>query len=569
MKLSKSYWQTIKETPADAEVTSHKLLIRAGFINKTTSGIYSYLPMAVRVLGKIKKIIREELDAIGAQETLLSFVTPKSLWQESGRWETMGPEMLRIEDRKNGEFCLSATNEETVTDVFGKTVNSYKQLPVNLYQINTKFRDEIRPRFGLMRGREFMMKDGYSFHLDKESLDQTYDDYFNAYSRIFSRMGLEFIAVEADGGAMADAGSKTHEFQVIADNGEDVIVEVPEENYAVNLEKASGRRPKTSLVSEQGREEVLTEGKSTCEDVAALLGVEVCQTLKSIVYKVDEEFYLLMLLGDDELNDLKANNFLKGTGRFASDSELASLGLVKGYIGPQDSKIKVVFDSAINQDAYYIVGANKENYHLKGFNPKSVENAQSADLRMVKEGDLSPSGHKYTFRKGIEVGHIFQLGDKYTKSMNRTVLDSSGQKAHPLMGCYGIGVSRTLAAAIEQSHDENGIIWPVEIAPFDLYFATIAKSDEVKAACDEIYNELKSEGLDVLMDDRGLGFGAMLKDADLLGLPVRVLLGERDYKNEGTLEIKVRKTGEVHKVKKDELIPKVKALLSELKSNGN
>jgi prolyl-tRNA synthetase len=577
MKLSKSYWQTYKEVPSDAEVPSHQLLLRAGFINKTTGGIYTYLPMAVKVLNKIKAIVKSELDSIGGQEVLMSFVTPGELWKQSGRWESMGGEMVRLKDRKDADFCLSATNEETITDVFSKTINSYKQLPVNLYQINTKFRDEIRPRFGLLRCREFIMKDAYTFHLDKESMDEIYDDYFNAYSNIFKRMGLEFISVVADGGAMADAGSQTHEFQVIADNGEDDIVEVKELNYAANIETAQTFRsnlefaPSTSLV------EVETKNLSTCESVAAILNIPVHQTLKTLVYtatftkkngSTKDGHYILMLLGDDVANEVKINNYFAAATNVqpASEEVLKELELPKGYMSPIGKNISVIVDEAINIEAGYVVGSNKIDFHTKGFTiSRDLEKFKQVDFRQTQATDVGPDKKTpIKIRRGIEVGHIFQLGSKYTKAMDATVLDQNGKKVHPMMGCYGIGISRTMAAAIEQFHDENGIIWPAQIAPFDVYFAVIGKKDTTRELANTIYSDLKREGLDVLLDDRGMGPGSMFKDADLLGLPVRVLLGERDFDQSGEFEIKIRKTGESYKVKQNELASKLKEVLAVL-----
>lgn len=570
MKLSKSFWQTYKEVPHDAEIPSHQLLMRAGFIHKTGSGLYSYLPMATKVLRKIENIIREELDAIGAQETRMAFVTPANLWQDSGRWDDMGPEMLRVQDRKNNDFCLSPTNEETFTDIFRKSVTSYKQLPVNLYQIGMKFRDEIRPRFGLMRGKEFTMKDAYTFHANQACMETTYNDYYKAYSNIFKRMGLNFITVEADAGAMGSADSKSHEFQVIADSGEDIVVEAKDIGYAANIEKAQTVRGDLEFTAACDVEDIETINLSTCEDVCKSLNVPVYQSLKTLVftatYGEKEAHYMIMLLGDDELNEVKLKNFLKADHiAVAKEEVLKNIGAPKGYMSPLglNGKISVLFDEAIDVEKSYIVGANKENYHVKGFVPsRDVEKYKSADLRLAKEGDFAPDKKTpVLFRKGIEVGHIFHLGDKYTKSMQATILDQNGKKIIPLMGCYGIGVSRTMAAAIEQHHDENGIIWPAPIAPFDIYFAVIGKKEETKSLSNELYKELKSSGIDVLFDDRGMGPGPMFKDADLLGLPLRVVLGERDYNATGELEIKVRSTGESHKVKKDELVSKVKELL--------
>lgn len=580
MKLSKSFWQTYKEVPSDAEVPSHQLLLRAGFINKTTGGIYTYLPMAVRVLEKIKKVIREEHEKIGAQEVLMSFVTPGDLWKKSGRWETMGPEMVRINDRKNNDFCLSATNEETITDVIGSAITSYKQLPANLFQINTKFRDEIRPRFGLLRCREFIMKDAYTFHLDKKCMDGMYQNYFKAYSNIFKRMGLEFISVEADGGAMADAGSQTHEFQVIADNGEDDIVEIKSLDYAANIETAETYRGDLEFSVSTELKEIETTNLATCEDVAKFLNIPVYQTLKTLAYtatyakkdgSTKEANYILMILGDDELNEVKLNNYFSGAVDIQPTSEevLKDLNLPKGYMSPIDREISVIVDSAIDLDAGYVVGANKEHFHTSGFTiSRDVKNFKQVNLRLTQASDFGPDKKTpIIIRRGIEVGHIFQLGSKYTKSMDASVLDQNGKKVSPLMGCYGIGVSRTMAAAIEQFHDEDGMVWPPQLAPFEVYFAVLGKKDETKKLANDIYADLKEAGIDVLLDDRGASAGAMFKDSDLLGLPLRVLLGERDYDQTEELEIKERKSGAIHKVKRDELPLRIHELLLQLGSD--
>lgn len=570
MKLSKAYWQTYKEVPSDAEVPSHRLLLRAGFIQKESGGIYTYLPMAVRVLQKIKTIIREELNKIDSQELLMNMVTPAEVWKESGRWETMGPEMLRFVDRKNADFCLSPTNEETITNIFKKTVTSYKNLPVSLYQINTKFRDEIRPRFGLMRGREFIMKDAYTFHIDKECMDVEYDKFYKAYANIFNRMNLEHIIVEADAGAMGNTDSKTHEFQVIADTGEDAVVEAREIGYAANIEKAQTYRSGLLFVEPAELKTFETLNMKTCEEVCQFVEVPVYQSLKTLVFTAyfgeKPVNYMVLLLGDDELNEIKLKNFLKADRlEVAKEEVLKSLEIPKGYMSPLglNGKISILFDDAIDTSKSYIVGANKENYHTSGFTPdRDVEKFKSVDLRMTKDGDLGPDKKTpVKIRRGIEVGHIFQLGNKYTKSMGATVLDQNGKKVVPLMGCYGIGVSRTMASAIEQNHDENGIIWPAPIAPYDVYFAVIGKKEETKTLSEELYNDLKSAGLDVLFDDRGMGPGPMFKDADLLGLPVRLVLGERDYLATGELELKVRKTGETFKVTKENFITKIKDIL--------
>lgn len=573
MKLSKSFWQTYKEIPHDAEIPSHQLLMRAGFLQKESGGVYSYLPMAVRVIEKIKKIIREELNKIDSQEILMNMVTPAEVWKESGRWETMGPEMLRFHDRKGAEFCLSPTNEETITNIFKKTITSYKNLPVSLYQINTKFRDEMRPRFGLMRGREFIMKDAYTFHMDKACMDVEYEKFYQAYSKIFTRMKLEHIIVEADAGAMGSADSKTHEFQVVADNGEDTVVEAKELNFAANIEKAQTYRLGLNFTPARDVEEIETVNLVSCEDVCKFLDIPVYQSLKTLVmtatYGKKEANYMIMLLGDDELNEIKLQNLLKADSiEVAKEEVLKSIGAPKGYMSPLglNGKISVLFDEAIDVEKSFIVGANKDNYHVKGFVPsRDVEKYKTVDLRLAREGDLAHDKKTaVVFRKGIEVGHIFQLGNKYTKTMNATVLDQNGKKVTPLMGCYGIGVTRTMAAAIEQNHDENGIIWPAPIAPFDVYFAVIGKKEETKKLSNDIYQELKQAGIDILFDDRGMGPGPMFKDSDLLGLPLRIVLGERDYNATGELEIKVRSSGESFKVKKEKLASKVNELLKEL-----
>tara|TARA_B100001971_G_scaffold214585_1_gene252859 strand:- start:69365 stop:71086 length:1722 start_codon:yes stop_codon:yes gene_type:complete len=552
MRLSKYFWQTYKETPADAEIASHKLLMRTGMIHKIGAGLYSYLPMGVRVIRKIENIIREELNNIDSNELTMNFVTPAQLWKDSGRWDQMGSEMQRFSDQKDNEYCLSPTNEETITDIFRKSVNSYKQLPVSLYQITTKYRNEIRPRYGLMRGKEFSMKDAYTFSLDKACMDEQYEYFYKAYSNIFKRMNLDFIIVEADGGNIASGDSQTHEFQVLAQSGEDVVVFSKESGYAANIEKANTKRAELAFLPEEAISEVETKNLPTCEEVAKLLNLPIHQTLKTLVFSAfwgeKSANYMIMLLGDDELNEVKLKNFLKADRiEVAKESVLKEIGAIAGYMSPYklEGKYSVLLDASIDPTKSYIVGANKEHFHLKGFTPKrDIENYKSADLRMAKEGDLDPSGKVVSFAKGIEVGHIFQLGDKYSKAMGATVLDQNGKKIAPLMGCYGIGVTRTLAAAIEQCHDDDGIIWPYPIAPFQIHIAAMYKDPEFKKECDALYDKLTKEGYEVLYDDRGLGMGAMMKDADLLGLPIRVFIGERDFKNSGEVEIKVRKTGE-------------------------
>jgi prolyl-tRNA synthetase len=572
MRLSQGYWQTLKETPSDADIVSQQLMMRAGLMYKTGAGLYTYLPMAFKSLKKIEKIIREELDKINCFEIQMPVMTPAELWQETGRWDAMGGQMLKVKDRAEREICFSPTNEETVTDLFRRTVSSYKQLPVCLYQINTKFRDEIRPRFGLMRAREFTMKDGYSFHIDKASLDKFYDEIYIAYETIFKRLGLDFIIVEADGGAMAGGGAKTHEFQVVADNGEDYVVTVPKTGFAANIEKAMTVRKNIAFASATDLSKFSTPQQRTCEEVCAAHGFPITQSLKSIVMNAvingKDQYFMVMLLGDDSLNEVKFKNKVAAEHiRPAQQAELERLGLVKGFMGPttEAQGFKVIFDESIDMNAAYIVGANEPDFHLKGFVPGRDTKPKNfrADMRLAKEGDFI-GDDQVVLKKGIEVGHIFQLGDKYTKSMKVTVLNDQGKAVTPIMGCYGIGVTRVLASAIEQSNDKDGIIFPASISPYDIYLGYIGKTPETKAVVESLYAELKNQGYEILFDDRQLGPGQMFKDADLIGLPMRVILGERDYMATGDIEVKIRKTGETLKVKKDELNSIIKKKLEEL-----
>lgn len=573
MKLSKSIWQTYKETPTDAVIPSHQLMMRAGLIQKSAAGIYNYLPFAYRVIRKIEQVVREEMDAIDSQEILMSVVTPGELWQESGRWEKMGGEMLKIKDKGGRDLCLSPTNEEVVTDIFRSNIKSYKQLPQSLYQINTKFRDEIRPRFGLMRGREFTMKDAYTFHIDKACLDEGYDRFYSAYQKVLERLGLNYIIVEADAGAMADGDAKTHEFQVVADSGEDTII-LSDKGYAANIEKAQTNRVGLDFdTTDQKMEKVATPNMSTIEDVCNFLKVPQTYSLKSLMFKSingdKEQVYLIMLLGDDELNELKLANYLASDHVVPlTDGEMFSRNIPKGFIGPvnMNDDVIVLYDNHVNENSFYTIGAMEKDMHFKGFCPArdSQGEVTKIDLRLAKVGDKAIDGGVVSEKKGIEVGHIFQLGDKYTKSLNATVLDQNGKAVHPLMGCYGIGITRLMAAAIEQNHDEAGIIWPSSIAPYDIYFALIGKTEEIHQTADEIYKEMKKD-FDVIFDDRKQGPGFKFKDSDLLGLPVRVILGERDYKVTGELEIVIRESGEKIKVKKENLSSKLKEIFKDIK----
>jgi prolyl-tRNA synthetase len=571
MKLTRAFWQTYKEDPADAEIPSHRLMMRAGLIHKVGAGIYNYLPMGYRTIRKIEQVVREEMDRAGCHELLMSVVTPGELWQESGRWSSMGGEMLTFKDKGERDLCISPTNEETVTDIFRKTVKSYKDLPVTLYQINTKFRDEIRPRFGLMRGREFTMKDAYSFHMDKECLDRVYEDLYQAYTACFNRMGLKFRVVEADGGVMASADSKNHEFQVLAETGEDQIVSCDQTGYAANIEKAQTKRADSeSKKTKEVMAEVATPSMQTIEDVCRFLKAPQFQSLKSLVYKAiigdEEKIILALLLGDDSLNELKLKNFMKADHLVAlQDHELTKQGFLKGFIGPVELNINGVvhlYDEAIDPKGAYIVGANKKDTHYQNFIPeRDAKEITRVDLRLAKAGDLSlEGGFPVNVTRGIEVGHIFQLGDKYTKALNVKILDKNGKLATPLMGCYGIGITRVAAAAIEQNHDEKGIIWPKSIAPYHMTLAFIGKSPELLERAQNLYQELMEEGFEVLFDDRNVGPGFKFKDAELLGLPLTVVLGEKVFLEEGMLEIRERKSGLAHKVKPEDLMASLKKI---------
>jgi prolyl-tRNA synthetase len=577
MKLSKSIWQTYKEIPAEAEIPSHQLMVRAGLIHKMGSGLYSYMPFAYRIIRKIEQIVREEMDRAGGQEILMNVVTPAELWQESGRWAKMGDLMLKFNDKAQRELCISPTNEEAVTDIFRKTVKSYKQLPITVYQINTKFRDEIRPRFGMMRAREFTMKDAYSFHMNKDCLDEVYENLYQAYCKTFERIGLKFSVVEADAGDMGGTDSKTHEFQAIAETGEDTIIYSETNKYAANIEKADTLRDNLQFAKEkQELTEVATPNMATIEDVCNFLKTPQHHSIKSLVYTgvgigedQEDETVLIQLLGDDELNELKLKNFLGAEQVVpATEEVLKNFSMPKGFIGAANlpKKIRVLFDKAIDLEAFYTTGAMKKDFHLTGFNPlRDTEEYDVVDLRLARAGDLTPDkSEKVLEKKGIEIGHIFQLGDKYTKAMDAKILNQQGKTEHPLMGCYGIGVSRVMAAVVEQYHDENGIMWPKELAPYDIYFALIGKTPEIHETANGIYEEMKASGFEVLFDDRKAGPGFKFKDSDLLGLPIRVVLGERDFKESGELEIVIRKSGEKIKVKKEELAETLKEVFAKI-----
>ncbi|MCZ4312419.1 proline--tRNA ligase [Comamonadaceae bacterium G21597-S1] len=569
MKASRFFISTLKEAPADAEVASHQLMMRAGLIKKLGAGIYSYMPMGLRVIRKVEAIVREEMNRAGAVELTMPVVQPAELWQETGRFAKMGPELLRIRDRHDRDYIVQPTSEEVVTDIMRQDIKSYKQLPRNLYQIQTKFRDERRPRFGLMRGREFIMKDAYSFDRDADSAKASYEIMAQAYRRIFDRFGLRYRAVAADSGAIG--GDLSEEFQVIAATGEDAIVYCPDSDYAANMEKAEAMAPGQARPEpSQAMARTATPGKSTCADVAQYLGVPLQQTVKSLVVTteqcdetgavVDKQVWLLMVRGDHELNEVKANKVpgLEHGFRFSTLEEIdAHFGCKPGYLGLINLRkpVRVVADRDVAVMADWICGANEPDFHITGVNwgRDLPEPEIIADLRNVVAGDASPDGKGVlAIERGIEVGHVFYLGTKYSRAMNATFLDANGKPQFMEMGCYGIGITRLPAAAIEQNHDERGIIWPDALAPFTLVICPIGpdRSPEVKAAAEALYAQFLQAGVDVILDDRGERPGAMFADWELIGVPHRVTIGDRGLK-EGQVEYQHRRDTESTKVALD------------------
>lgn len=556
MRTSQYLLSTVKETPADAEIISHKLMLRAGMIRRVASGMYTYLPTGIRVLRKVEQIVREEMNRAGAIEVLMPMVQPAELWQESGRWEKMDAELLRFKDRHTRDFVLGPTHEEVITDLVRREITSYKQLPLNLYQIQTKFRDERRPRFGVMRAREFLMKDAYSFHLGQESLQQTYDIMYEAYSRIFTRLGLDFRPVLADTGAIG--GSMSHEFHVLAASGEDAIAFSDESNYAANIEMAealapAGQRPTATAPLT----EIATPGAKTVADVAEQLKQDISRITKTLLVhavKTDDKapvtLVALVLRGDHELNEIKAEKhpLVASPLTFASEEEIqAATGATPGSLGPVNLSIPVIADRSAVHMADFICGANKDGYHLTGANwERDITGYQIADLRNIVEGDPSPCGTgKLVIKRGIEVGHIFQLGDRYSQAMKAGVLSEEGKHQIMTMGCYGIGVSRIVAAAIEQNNDEFGIIWPDAIAPFQVALIpmNMHKSVRIEETTERLYRELTAAGIEVLFDDRKERPGVMFADAELIGIPHSIVIGERNLDNQ-QVEYKNRRTGE-------------------------
>jgi prolyl-tRNA synthetase len=560
MRLSQFHLATVKEVPADAEIASHRLMLRAGMIRKLAAGLYTWSPLGLRVMRKVEAVVREEMDRAGAIEILMPTIQPKELWEESGRWEKFGNQLLKIKDRKEQEFCYAPTAEEVVTDFARNELKSYKQLPVNFYQIQTKFRDEIRPRFGVMRAREFLMKDAYSFHLTQESLAETYEVMYQAYSRIFTRLGLKFRAVQADTGAIG--GNASHEFQVLADSGEDAIAFSDGSDYAANIEKAEALAPSANRPAPTAAmQRVDTPRVRSVEDVMAHFGVTADRVLKTVLVRGKDGLVALCLRGDHEINEVKAGKLaeLPDESVLASEEEiLAATGTRPGFIGPVGlpDSIPVIVDRSAAALADFICGGNANDTHYTGANwERDARISRIEDIRKVVAGDPSPDGHgTLHIGRGIEVGHIFQLGAKYAEALNATVLDDQGKKQVMLMGCYGIGVSRIVAAAIEQRHDEAGIIWPEPMAPWRVAVCVInpKNSPEVNAAAESLYKELVARGIETVWDDRGLRPGAMFADMELIGIPHRVVVSERGLAA-GTLEYRARDAADSSAITRDEL----------------
>lgn len=567
MRYSQYFIPTVKETPADAEVVSHQLMLRAGMIRKLAAGIYNYLPLGLRAIRKVENIVREEMNRAGAIELLMPGVIPAELWQESGRWDQYGKELLRIKDRKDAEFCLGPTHEEVITDLVRREIKSYRQMPINLYQIQSKFRDEIRPRFGLMRGREFIMKDAYSFDVDGDAADLSYEKMYQAYRRIFERCGLKFRAVEADTGSIG--GSSSHEFMVLADSGEDAIASCNICEYAANVEKAEAR-PVAAAEHADPRplERVATPEKRTIEEVSAFLGVHAASMIKTLVLLADKEPVLALVRGDHELNEIKLKRVLDcGNLEMAGDEVVTKVtGAPVGFAGPVGLKVKIVADLAVRGIRNGVTGANEKDMHLKNVNlGRDFQVTQFADIRNVVHGDACPRCEAGVLEmwRGIEVGHVFKLGTKYSKALKASYLDADGKEQIIFMGCYGIGIGRTVAACIEQNHDENGIIFPIPIAPFHCIISALnIKEEPVQEASEQIYKELCDAGVEVLLDDRDERPGFKFKDADLIGIPLRIVVGSKNLA-QGNVELKDRKTGEVELLPIAEAVAKVKATVAE------
>jgi prolyl-tRNA synthetase len=565
MKQSRLFAPTLREVPSEAEAASHQWMLRAGMIRQLASGIYTYLPLARKVLQKVEAIIREEMNRSGAQELLMPAIQPAELWMESGRWDVYGPELMRLQDRHDRGFALGPTHEEVITTLVRDHIRSYKKLPMNLYQIQTKYRDERRPRFGLLRGREFIMKDAYSFDMNEEGLNRSYNEMYEAYNRIFTRCGLVFRPVEADSGAIG--GSETHEFMVLADVGENTVVYCKQCDYAANLEMAEVKTPDTTGAdkpsSPQSKERVFTGEHKTVDQLAAHLNVSPRDVVKTLIFQVDSDYVAVLVRGDDEVNDVKIKNLLG-----AEMVELAEADKVKeltgvsiGSLGPVGLSLKIIADKAVRGAHSVVVGANEESHHfIRVSEGVDFEVSQFADIRNLKEGDPCPRcGGEMAFTRGIEVGQVFKLGTKYSEKLGARFLDEQGRERDMIMGCYGIGVSRTVAAAIEQNHDDHGIVWPVPIAPFDVHIIPInAKNEEQMQAAEALYRTFLEQGLEPLMDDRDERAGVKFNDSDLIGIPVRITVGGKI--GDGIVEVKIRKTGEVMEASLVDVFHKVQAI---------
>ncbi|OSM04811.1 proline--tRNA ligase [Magnetofaba australis] len=574
LKFTETLIPTLKEDPVEAQVVSHKLMVRAGLIRQLAAGIYTWLPMGLKVLRKVEHIVRQEMDRSGAQEVLMPAVQPAELWKESTRWEQYGKELLRIHDRHDRDFCFGPTHEEVITDLVRKNLQSYKQLPANFYQIQTKFRDEVRPRFGIMRGREFLMKDAYSFDLNVEGLDQSYERMFQAYKRIFQRCGLAFRPVEADTGSIG--GASSHEFHVLADSGEDTIASCSACDYAANLEKATAAPAPAATAAEAAADmtRVETPTQKTIEEVASALNVSPAQCVKTLVWRDAESdaWFLLLLRGDHELNEVKATNIAGAMSFMPEPGDVASaLGVQVGFLGPVGAEnfpvdVRIIADHALKGAHNMVCGANEAGWHLRGVNwNRDLAAPEFADLRNVVEGDGCPrcEAGKLKLNRGIEVGHVFKLGTKYSEALNVSVLDENGRGVNPIMGCYGIGVSRIVAAAIEQNHDDNGIVWPINLAPAQVHVIILNPKEEAAAlTAVDMARRLEHAGLEVLLDDRDERPGVKFKDADLLGLPVRLVVGGRSFK-EDQVELKMRRAPEPIKLPKNDAVDYITAKVME------
>lgn len=559
---------TLRNVGAEAEMVSHRLMLRAGMIRQLAAGVYTYLPLAYRTLRKVEQIVREEMDRIGAQELLLPAINPAELWQESGRWDDYGPELIHFQDRHERDFLLGPTHEEVITDLVRNEVNSYKKLPMTLYQIQTKYRDERRPRSGLLRGREFLMKDAYSFHVDWESLDKTYRDMYQAYIRIFTRLGLDFRAVEADSGAMG--GEENHEFMVLSDSGEDTLALCSSCQYAANVETAKVGRDETKapdMAEVPKPEKVSTPGASTIDEVIQMLDKQPEQLIKSLLFTVDGDPVLVLVRGDHEVNEIKVKQALGAETCHLADDQTVNrvTGAPTGFAGPLGLKeaVRVVADHAVYEMAEAVTGANEADAHLLHVAPgRDFQVDLYADIRTVQEGDACPHcGEPIRFAKGIEVGHVFKLGTRYSDSMNATFLDQEGKEGRLIMGCYGIGISRLVAATVEQSHDDNGIIWPVGAAPYHVHLIAVNLKDETQSRlADQLYERLRADGVEVLYDNRQDRAGVKFKDSDLLGIPLRITVGKTAA--EGKVEYKFRRSGKSGTLTTEELIEKLPDLLN-------